>query len=120
MNENTLLALLESREAEANAKAEWIAEWVENNRTQLLTGMLDTDAATLLAEVDSDQSYQLNQAIYLLMTDANPSPLMQLVQQLMDEALVNLAAGAWSEHVAELEDAMNEEQWERYQHRRAA
>ena len=28
-NETALLALLESREAEANAKAEWIAEWCE-------------------------------------------------------------------------------------------
>ena len=31
-SETTLLALLESQEAEANAKAEWIAEWSTTNR----------------------------------------------------------------------------------------
>jgi hypothetical protein len=42
-SETTLLALLESREAEANAKAEWIAEWVATNRPLLVAGMLSTD-----------------------------------------------------------------------------
>lgn len=45
-NETTLLALLESREAEANAEAEWIAEWVEANQHPLLAGQLETDLST--------------------------------------------------------------------------
>ncbi|MGY3941467.1 hypothetical protein [Aeromonas tecta] len=64
MNENTLLALLESQEAEANAKAEWIAAWTEASLPLLLTGELDTDAATLLAEVDADRTAQFNQSIF--------------------------------------------------------
>lgn len=47
-NETTLLALLESQEAEANAKAEWIATWTEANLPLLLAGQLDTDAANVL------------------------------------------------------------------------
>ena len=49
-NETALLALLESREAEANAKAEWIAEWIAANRPLLLAGELDTDLSTLAKE----------------------------------------------------------------------
>ena len=75
--ESALLALLESREAEANAKAEWIAEWVATNR-----------------------------------------PL--LIQQVMDTALKAMAKQAWNDHVAQLHDAMSEEQWQQYQHRSAA
>ena len=52
-NETALLALLESREAEANAKAEWIAEWTATNRPLLLAGMLETDPATLLGELNA-------------------------------------------------------------------
>ena len=44
-SETTLLALLESREAEANAKAQWIAEWVEDNYFPLIAGELDTTPA---------------------------------------------------------------------------
>ena len=40
-NETTLLALLESREAEANAKAEWIAEWCEHHAATLLAAQLE-------------------------------------------------------------------------------
>ncbi|GJA84664.1 hypothetical protein ACB295_02510 [Aeromonas caviae] len=119
-NETALLALLESREAEANAKAEWIAEWAATNRPLLLAGMLETDLSTLLAEVNHDQGLQLNQAMFLLMTEGDPAPLMQLTKQLMDAALAALAQAAWRSHLAALHDAMSEEQWEQYQHRSAA
>ena len=119
-NETALLALLESREAEANAKAEWIAEWIAANRSLLLTGGLDTDLPTLLAEVNHDQGLQLNQAMFLLMTEGDPAPLMQLTKQLMDAALAALAKEEWGCHLAALHDAMSEEQWEQYQHRSAA
>ncbi|HHP5355888.1 TPA: hypothetical protein ACSCXL_000333 [Aeromonas veronii] len=118
--ESALLALLESREAEANAKAEWIAEWVATNRPLLLTGQLDTDPATLLAEGDADHATQLNQAIYLLMVSGDKVPLTLLIQQVMDTALKAMAQQAWSNHLAELQTAMSDEQWEQYQHRSAA
>ena len=119
-NETALLALLESREAEANAKAEWIAEWCDANRPLLLAGQLETDLSTLLAEVNHDQGLQLNQAMFLLMTEGDPAPLMQLTKQLMDAVLAALAQAAWRSHLAALHDAMSEEQWEQYQHRSAA
>ncbi|MGT9149808.1 hypothetical protein [Aeromonas hydrophila] len=121
-SEATLLALLESREAEANAEAEWIAQWVEANLPLLLSGQLDTDAATLLAEVDTDRAVQLNQAIYLLMVSGDKVPLTQLVQQVLDAGLSTLAQQAWNDHVAQLHDAMSEEQWQQYQfnHQRTA
>ncbi|MFM5499448.1 hypothetical protein ACET7P_00735 [Aeromonas veronii] len=119
-SEATLLALMESREAEANAEAEWIAQWVEANLPLLLAGQLDTDAATLLAEVDADHATQLNQAIYLLMVSGDKVPLTLLIQQLMEAALKAMAKQAWNDHVAQLHDAMSEEQFERYQHRSAA
>lgn len=119
-NETALLALLESREAEANAKAEWIAEWAATNRPLLLAGELDTDLSTLLAEVNHDQGLQLNQAMFLLMTEGDPAPLMQLTKQLMDAALAALAKEAWGYHLAALHDAMSDQQWEQYQQRSAA
>ena len=119
-NETALLALLESREAEANAEAEWVTEWVESNQPLLLTGMLETDPATLLGEVNADQAAQLNQAIYLLMVTGDKFSLMGLLQQLMDKGLAELAQAAWSDHVAALHDEMSEEQFERYLQRSAA
>lgn len=119
-NETALLALLESQEAEANAKAEWVAEWIATNRPLLLAGMLETDPATLLAEVDPERAAQLNQAIYLLMASGDKVPLTLLIQQLMEAALKAMAKQAWNDHVAQLHDAMSEEQWEQYQHRSAA
>lgn len=119
-NEDTLLALLESREAEANAEAKWVAEWVESNRPLLLVCLLETDPATLLGELGSDQHRQYNQAIWLMMHDGDHMPLMQFIQQVVDAGLAELAKAAWSDHVAALHDAMSEEQWEQYQHRSAA
>ena len=119
-NETALLALLESQEAEASAKAEWIAEWVEANQHPLLAGQLETDLSTLLAEVNHDQGLQLNQAMFLLMTESEPAPLMQLTKQLMDAALAAMAEEAWGCHTADLQTAMSEEQWEQYQDRRNA
>ena len=118
--DNEMLALLESRESEANAKAEWVAEWCDANRPLLLAGQLETDLSTLLAEVNHDQGLQLNQAMFLLMTEGDPAPLMQLTKQLMDAALAALAKEEWGCHLAALHDAMSEEQWEQYQHRSAA
>ena len=119
-NETALLALLESREAEANAKAEWIAEWCDANRPLLLAGMLETDPATLLAEVNADQHRHYNQAIWLMMNDGEQAPLMQFIGQVVDAGLAELAQAAWRSHLAALHDAMSEEQFERYQHRSAA
>ncbi|MCW0507219.1 hypothetical protein [Aeromonas piscicola] len=119
-NEHTLLALLDSKEAEANAKDEWITEWVETNRLPLLSGQLDTDAATLLAEVNADQAIQLNQTIYLLMLSGDKVPLTLHIQQLLEQGLTVMADDAWSDHVAALQDVMNSEQWEQYQQRNAA
>lgn len=121
-NETALLALLESQEAEASAKAEWIADWCDANRPLLLAGQLETDLSTLLAEVNHDQGLQLNQAMFLLMTEGEPAPLMQLTKQLMDAALADLAKEARGYHLAALHDAMSEEQWEQYQfnHQRTA
>ncbi|TNH75397.1 hypothetical protein CF142_06295 [Aeromonas caviae] len=119
-NETTLLALLESREAEANAKAEWIAEWVATNRPLLMAGMLSTDPATLLCELNPDQHRQYNQAIWLLMNDGDHSHLVQFVQQVVDAGLSDLANEAWGYHLADLHDAMSDEQFEQYQHRSAA
>ena len=118
--ENEMLALLESQEAEASAKAEWIAEWTATNRPLLLAGQLETDLSTLLAEVNHDQGLQLNQAMFLLMTEGEPAPLMQLTNQLMDAALAAPAKEAWGCHLAALQTAMSEEQWEQYQDRSAA
>lgn len=119
-NENAILALLESKEAEDNAKAEWIAEWCDANRPLLLAGMLETDPATLLGELNSDQHRQYNQAIWMLMRDDEQTPLMQFIQQVVDAGLSDLAHDAWSNHLAELQTAMSEEQWQQYQHRSAA
>ncbi|HDO1314653.1 hypothetical protein [Aeromonas veronii] len=119
-SETTLLALLDSKEAEANAKAEWITEWVEANHLPLLSGQLNIDAATLLAEVNADQATQLNQAIYLLMVSGDKVPLTLLVEQLLAEGLTYLARNAWGNHLAELEEAMSELEFEQYQQRNAA
>lgn len=119
-NETTLLALLESQEAEANAKAEWVAEWIAANRSLLLAGELDTDLSTLLAEVNHDQGLQLNQAMFLLMHEGRQAPLMQFIDQVVDAGLAELAQAAWRSHLAALHDAMSEEQWAQYQHRSAA
>ena len=119
-NETALLALLESREAEANAKAEWIAEWTAANRPLLLAGGLDTDPATLLAGVNADQHRHYNQAIWLLMHEGRQAPLMQFIDQVVDAGLAELAQAAWRSHLAALHDAMSEEQWAQYQHRSAA
>ncbi len=118
-NETTLLALLESREAEANAEAEWVAEWVESNRPLLLAGMLETDPATLLGELGSDQHRQYNLAI-CRMLGGDDAQLKQFIQQVVDTGLAELAKAAWSDHVAALHNAMSEDQWEQYQDRRNA
>ncbi len=118
-NETTLLALLESREAEANAKAEWIAEWVATNRPLLMAGMLNTDPATLLGELNPDQHRQYNQAIYRML-GGDDAQLKQFIQQVVDAGLSDLAHDAWRNHLAELQTAMSEEQWQQYQHRSAA
>ena len=119
-NETALLALLESREAEANAEAEWIAEWTAANRPLLLAGQLETDPATLLGELNADQHRHYNQAIWLLMHEGRQAPLMQFIDQVVDAALAALAKEAWGYHLAALHDAMSEDQWEQYQDRSAA
>ncbi|MBQ4672915.1 hypothetical protein [Aeromonas dhakensis] len=119
-NETALLALLESKETEANAKAEWIADWSEENLPLLLAGQLETDAATLLAEVNAERATQINQAIYLLMISGDKVPLTLQIQQVLYAGLHSLAQDAWSNHLAALHDAMSDEQWEHYQQRSAA
>lgn len=118
-NETALLALLESQEAEANARTQWIAEWSTTNRPLLLAGMLETDPATLLGELNADQHRQYNQAI-CRMLGGDDEQLKQFIQQVVDAGLTGLAKAAWNDHVAALHDAMSEDQWEHYQHRSAA
>ncbi|MGS3141529.1 hypothetical protein ACB274_02785 [Aeromonas sanarellii] len=118
--DNEMLALLESREAEANAKDEWIAEWAAANRPLLLAGELDTDPATLLGELNADQHRQYNQAIWLMVLDGEQAPLMQFIDQVVDAGLAELAQAAWRSHTAALHDAMSDEQWKQYQDRSAA
>ncbi|HDO0920120.1 TPA: hypothetical protein P2M72_000512 [Aeromonas salmonicida] len=117
--ENEMLALLESREAEANAEAEWVAEWVESNQPLLQAGLLETDPATLLGELSSDQHRQYNLAI-CRMLGGDDAQLKLFIQQVVDAGLVELAKAAWNDHVAALHDAMSEDQWEQYQDRRNA
>ncbi|MGE6098597.1 hypothetical protein ACLH0B_05040 [Aeromonas salmonicida] len=118
-NETALLALLESREAEANAKAEWIAEWCDANRPLLLAEMLETDPATLLGELNADQHRQYNQAI-CRMLGGDDAQLKQFIQQVVDAGLAELAKAAWSDHVAALHNAMSEDQFDKYLQRSAA
>lgn len=115
--ENDILRLLEGKEAEASAKAEFVANFVELNRSKLIAGELETDVATLLAEVDYDEAILLNQAAYLLMKEGESGPLMQLINKLIDDELAALADEAWGYHLAELHDEMSHEQWERYNNR---
>lgn len=117
--EHVLLALLESKEAEANAKAEWITEWCEENLPLLLAGQLDTDPFALLAEVNADRATQLNQAIFMMM-EGDSVPLIAQIGQVLDEGLAFLAEEAWGCHLAALHNAMSEDQWEQYQNRSAA
>lgn len=119
-SETTLLALLESREAEANAEAEWVSDWCDANRSLLLAGMLETDPATLLSELNADQHRQYNHAIWMMMRDGEQTPLMQFIQQVVDAGMADLAKEAWGYHLADLHDAMSIDQWEQYQHRSAA
>lgn len=117
MHENDILRIMESKEAEANAKAEFVANFVEMNRSKLIAGEMDTDVATLIAEVDFDEAIYLNKAAYLLMKEGESGPMMQLINKLIDDELVSLAGEAWGYHLAELHDAMSSEQWERYNNR---
>lgn len=119
INETTLLALLESREAEANAKAEWVAEWCSANHPLLLADLLETDPATLLGELGSDQHRQYNLAI-CRMLGGDDAQLKQFIQQVVDTGLAELAKAAWSDHVAALHNAMSEDQFDKYLQRSAA
>ncbi|MGL5219599.1 MAG: hypothetical protein ACRC8G_08995 [Plesiomonas shigelloides] len=114
---NDILRILESKETEANARAEFVANFVELNRSKLIAGEMDTDVATLLAEVDFDEAACLNQAAHLLMKEGEPGPMMQLINKLIDDELAALADEAWGYHLAELHDAMSAEQWDRYNNR---
>lgn len=117
MHENDILRILESKEAEANAKAEFVANFVELNRSKLIAGEIDVDVATLLAEANDDESTQINQAAYLLLKEGEPGPMMQIINKLIDDELSMLADSAWGYHLAELHDEMSAEQFEKYQRR---
>ena len=118
-NETALLALLESREAEANTEAEWVAEWCDANHPLLLAGLLKTDPATLLGELGSVQHRQYNLAI-CRMLGGDDAQLKQFIQQVVDAGLAELAKAAWNDHVAALHNAMSEEQFDKYLQRSAA
>lgn len=115
--ENDILRLLESKEEEATAKAEFVADYVETNRARLISGELEVDAATLLAEVDFYEATQLNQAVWMLMKEGESGPMMQIINKLIEDELAALADEAWGYHLAELHDAMSSDQWERYNNR---
>lgn len=93
--------------------------WVESNQPLLLAGMLETDPATLLGELGSDQHRQYNLAI-CRMLGGDDAQLKQFIQQVVDTGLAELAKAAWNDHVAALHNAMSEDQWEQYQDRRNA
>lgn len=115
--ENDILRIMESKESEANAKAEFVANYVELYRSKLISGEMDTDVATLLAEVNYDEAIYLNRAAYLLMKDGELGPMIQIINKIIDDELTALAGEAWGYHLAELHDAMSSEQWERYNNR---
>lgn len=117
MHENDILRILESKESKVNARAEFVANYVELYRSKLIAGEMDTDVATLLAEVDFDEAIHLNQAAYLLMKEGESGPMIQLINKLIDDELAALSDEAWGCHLAELHDAMSQEQWERYNNR---
>lgn len=117
MHESDILRLLEGKEAEATAKAEFVASYVEMNRSKLIDDEMDTDVATLLAEVDYDEAIDLNQAAYLLIKEGEPGQMMQLINKLIDDELAALADEAWGYHLAELHEAMSSDQWDRYNNR---
>lgn len=117
MHENDILRILESKEAEENAKAEFVANYVELYRSKLIAGEMDTDVATLLAEVDYDEAIYLNQAAYLLLKEGEPGPMMQIINKLIDDELSMLADSAWGCHLADLHDEMSAEQWARHNNR---
>ena len=62
----------------------------------------------------------MKQVKVLGMGCANCKNTVQLIQQVVDAGLSDLAHDAWSNHLADLQTAMSEEQFERYQHRSAA
>lgn len=117
MQESDILTILESKESEANARAEFVANFVELNRGKLISGEMDTDVATLLAEVNCDEAIFLNQAVYLLIGEGETGQMMQFINKLVDDELAALADEAWGYHLAELHEAMSSDQWDRYNNR---
>lgn len=120
IHEDMLLALLDSKEAEQQAREEWMAQWAADNRLNLIRSRLDTTSDTLAAQVNHEQAQRLCQAFAQILLEDSHALLAPLLNELIDAALLDLAADAWSNHRAQLEDGMSEEAWERYQQRSAA
>lgn len=119
-NEDVLLAMLESKEAEADARAVYVAKWVEEHRQALLDERLEMDVATLLAEADYDTTPRINKAVKLLLTQQDQAQMTALLEEMITTALTAIAQTAWDDQVAALHDTMSDEQWEQYQQRSAA
>lgn len=119
-NEDMLLAMLESKEAEADVRAVYVAGWVEEHRQALLDEQLETDVATLLAEANYDTAPRINEAAKLLLTQQDHTQMTELLEEMITTALTAIAQTAWDVQVATLHDTMSDEQWEEYQQRSAA
>lgn len=121
-NETALLALLESREAEANARDEWISEWCANQRAAFVR---DTDPIDLPINISYDHGISYDHearaadAIRAQLA-GDHLPLTMVLHDMIDAALEEEALGAWLNFTAELQTAMSDQQWEQYQQRSAA
>ncbi|MGL4715400.1 MAG: hypothetical protein ACRCWL_05760 [Aeromonas sp.] len=114
--ENTLLALLESKEAENAARDEWISEWCANQRAAFIR---DADPIELLINISYDHEARTQQAIRDQLA-GDHLELTLVLHDMIDEALKEDALGAWLNHTAALQSAMSEEQFERHQRNRSA
>ncbi|EHA1065500.1 hypothetical protein [Aeromonas sobria] len=114
-NEHTLLALLDSEEAEANAKAEFVVEFVNS--------CMDRADHKLLWEIitltSGEQERAISTAIFAYW-NAETANLREEMNSAILAHFTALADKEWKSHTAVCQDAMNAEQWEQYQHRSAA
>lgn len=119
-NENVLLAMLESKEAEADARAVYVAEWVEEHHQALLDSDVEIDFYTLFAEAKLDIVPCINKAAKLLLTQQDHTQMTSLLDEMLIRDLTAIALNLWNAQVATLQDTMSDEQWEQYQQRNAA
>ncbi len=116
--EQTILAMIEGREQEAEHKAQWIAEWVGANQPKTLGEFQAIDPTSMLGEISPDEAREYVQAIHQLMSIGNPAPMIALMRKVFDSGLQCMAEGAWSDYSAGCEDSMASDQFDKYRERR--